>query len=58
MLDDDDDDVEPLFAKYASFADVILSPKGTRENLKRQFITMDIMNCHIFINVSTWTSVF
>lgn len=30
ILDDDDDAVEPLFAKYAHpFADVILSPEGT-----------------------------
>ena len=36
ILDDDDDDVEPLFAKYAHpFADVILSPKGTRRKSKK-----------------------
>ena len=30
LLDDDDDEVEPLYAKYAHpFADVVLSPKGT-----------------------------
>ena len=35
-LDDDDDAVEPLFAKYAHpFADVILSPKGTPRKSKK-----------------------
>lgn len=41
ILDDDDDDVEPLFVKYAHpFADVILSPdalKGSRKNNKTIF---------------------
>ena len=36
ILDDDDDAVEPLFAKYAHpFADVILSPKGTPRKSKK-----------------------
>jgi predicted glycosyltransferase len=36
ILDDDDDDVEPLFVKYAHpFADVILSPKGTKRKSKK-----------------------
>lgn len=36
ILDDDDDAVEPLFAKYAHpFADVILSPEGTPRKSKK-----------------------
>ena len=36
ILDDDDDEVEPLFAKYAHpFASVILSPDGTPRKVKR-----------------------
>lgn len=36
ILDDDDDAVEPLFAKYAHpFADVILSPQGTPRKSKK-----------------------
>ena len=36
ILDDDDDAVEPLFAKYAHpFADVILSPDGTPRKSKK-----------------------
>ena len=36
ILDDDDDEVEPLFAKYAHpFADVVLSPKDTPRVTKR-----------------------
>ena len=36
ILDDDDDAVEPLFAKYAHpFADVILSPMGTPRKSKK-----------------------
>ena len=36
LPDDDDDAVEPLFAKYAHpFADVILSPEGTQRKSKK-----------------------
>lgn len=36
ILDDDDDEVEPLFAKYAHpFADVVLSPKDTPRATKK-----------------------
>lgn len=36
ILDDDDDEVEPLFAKYAHpFASVVLSPDGTPRKVKR-----------------------
>ncbi len=36
ILDDDDDDVEPLFVKYAHpYVDVILSPQGTQRKSKR-----------------------
>lgn len=36
ILDDDDDEVEPLFAKYAHpFADVVLSPKETPRATKK-----------------------
>lgn len=36
ILDDDDDEVEPLFAKYAHpFADVVLSPKETPRLTKK-----------------------
>lgn len=35
ILDDDDDDVEPLFVKYAHpYADVVLSPEGTQRATK------------------------
>lgn len=36
ILDDDDDEVEPLFAKYAHpFASVVLSPQGTPRVVKK-----------------------
>ena len=36
VLDDDDDDVEPLFVKYAHpYADTILSPRDTRRKSKK-----------------------
>jgi len=36
LTDDDDDEVEPLYAKYAHpFADVILSPEGTHRKAKQ-----------------------
>ena len=36
LLDDDDDEVEPLYAKYAHpFAEVVLSPKDTPRKTKR-----------------------
>jgi len=37
ILDDDDDEVEPLFVKYAHpFADVVLSPACTKRNSKKR----------------------
>ena len=37
ILDDDDDEVEPLFVKFGHpFADTILSPKGTPRKSKKK----------------------